>query len=232
MDNLQARRAVREELARGYRVFGALGWGDLGDGHISARDPERPDCLWMLRYGATFPEATAGDVVLIDPDGEIARGAGRVNRPGFHIHQPILAARPDIASAAHTHTQWGTPFSAEARILEPITQEACIFFEDCALFDDEEVQVQSLEAGSRIAQSLGRNASVVLRNHGLLATGASVAAAVARFVLMERAAEAHLKTPAGRPITANAARFAKADLTGEDHLRTTFEFLARHYGVY
>ena len=229
---MESRKAVREELARGYRVFGALGWGDLGDGHISARDPERPDCFWMLRYGATFPDATAGDTVLIDPDGEIAQGAGRVNRPGFRIHQPILAARPDIASAAHTHTPWGTPFSAEARVLEPITQEACIFFEDCAVFDDEEVQVQSLDAGSRIAQSLGRNASIVLRNHGLLATGASVATAVARFAIMERAAEAHLKSPDGKPITADAARFAKADLSGEDYLRTTFEFLARHHGVY
>ena len=229
---MRARKTVREELARGYRVFGALGWGDLGDGHISARDPDRPDCLWMLRYGATFPEATAGDTVLIDPDGKVAQGAGRINWPGFRIHQPILAARPDIASAAHTHTPWGTPFSAEARVLEPITQEACVFFEDCAVFDDEEVQVQSLEAGSRIAQSLGRNASIVLRNHGLLATGASVATAIARFVIMERAAEAQLKTIDGKPISADAARFARADLTGEDYLRTTFEFLARHHGVY
>ena len=232
MDDMDARRVLREELARGYRVFGALGWGDLGDGHISARDPDRPDCFWMLRYGATFPEATAEDMVLIDADGEIAEGEGRVNRPGFHIHQPILAARPDIASAAHTHTPWGTPFSAEARILEPITQEACIFFEDCAVFDEEEVQVQSLDAGSRIAQSLGRNFSLVLRNHGLLATGATVASAVARFAIMERAAEAQLKSPNGKHISADAARFAKADLVGEDYLRTTFDFLARHHGVY
>ena len=229
---MQTRKAVREELARGYRVFGALGWGDLGDGHISARDPERPDCFWMLRYGATFPVATAGDTVLIDPDGAVSHGAGRVNWPGFRIHRPILAARPDIASAAHTHTPWGTPFSAEARILEPITQEACLFHEDCAVFDGEEVQVQSLEAGSRIAQSLGRNDAIVLRSHGLLATGASVAAAVARFAIMERAAEAHLKAPDGKPVSAQAANFAKADLAGEDYLRTTFEFLARHHGVY
>lgn len=224
--------AVREELARGYRVFGALGWGDLGDGHISARDPAHPHCFWMLRYGVTFADATAADLNLIGPDGEMVEGAGRVNLPGYHIHQPILAARQDIASVAHTHTPWGTPFSAEARILEPIVQEACIFFEDCALFDDEEVQVQSLAAGARIAQSLGRNVALILRSHGLLTVGAGVASAVARFVIMERCAEAHLKSPRARPISARAARFAKADLAGEDHLQTTFDFLARHHGVY
>lgn len=221
-----------EELARAYRVFGALGWGDLGDGHISARDPERPDHFWMLAYGITFPAAAADDMVLIDRDGRIADGTGAVNRPGYHIHQPILAARGDIGSVVHTHTPWGAPFSSRGRLLKPITQEACIFFEDCALFDDEEVQVQSLDAGSRIAQSIGRNNALILRSHGLLAVGASVASAVARFVLMERAAEAQLKSPDSKPISADAARFAKADLTGEDYLRTTFDFLARHYGVY
>lgn len=221
-----------EELARAYRVFGALGWGDLGDGHISARDPERPDCFWMLGYGVTFPAATADDIVLIDRDGQVVAGTGTVNRPGYHIHQPILAARGDIGSVAHTHTPWGAPFSSRGRLLEPTTQEACIFFEDCALFDDEEVQVQSLDAGARIAQSMGRNNALILRSHGLLAVGASVASAVARFVLMERAAEAQLKSPDSKPISADAARFAKADLVGEEHLRKTFEFLARHYGVY
>ena len=224
--------ALCEELARAYRVFGALGWGDLGDGHISARDPERTDCFWMLGYGVTFPEATADDMVLVDQDGQVVAGTGPVNRPGYHIHQPILAARRDIMSVAHTHTSWGTPFSAQARMLEPITQEACIFFEDCALFDDEEVQVQGLAAGSRIARSMGRNNALILRSHGLLTAGASVASAVARFVLMERAAEAQLKSPDSQPISADGARFAKADLVGEEYLRTTFNFLARQHGVY
>ena len=65
------------------------------------------------------------------------------------------------------HTGWGTPFSAEVRRFEPITQESCIFFEDHALFDDEEVQVQSVDAGKRIADALGGNRAIILRNHGL-----------------------------------------------------------------
>ena len=83
-------------------------------------------------------------------------------------------ARPDVVSATHVHTGWGTPFSAELRPVLPITQEACVFFEDHALFDDEEVQIQSTEGGKRIAVALGPHRAVVLRNHGLLTVGTGV----------------------------------------------------------
>ncbi len=230
MTNEQA--ALREDLARGYRIFGAFGWGDLGDGHISGRDPERRDCFWMLRYGVPFPATTADDLVLVGPDGELVEGTGHVNRAGFYIHQPILAARADVVSAAHTHTQWGSPFCAEAREIEPITQEACVFFENAALFDDEEVQVQGLDAGARIAQRLGRNRALLLRNHGPLTAGASVAESVVWFVMLERVAEAHLKAANPRPISPAAARFARDDLTSEGAAEAAFEFLARHHGVW
>ena len=227
-----ARTALKEDLARGYRIFGALGWGDLGDGHISGRDPERRDCFWLLRYGVPFPEATTEDLVLVGPEGELVEGNGDINRPGFYIHQPILAARADVVSAAHTHTQWGTPFCAEVRPIEPITQEACIFFENAALFDDEEVQVQGLDAGARLAQSLGRNRALLLRNHGPLTVGASVAESVVWFAMLERVAEAHLKATNPRPISPAAARFARDDLTREGTARSVFEFLGRHHRVW
>ena len=226
------RTALKEDLARGYRIFGALGWGDLGDGHISGRDPERRDCFWLLRYGVPFGEATPDNLVLVGPEGDLVEGSGNINLPGFHIHRPILAARPDVTSAAHTHTPWGTPFAAEAREVEPITQEACVFFENSALFNDEEVQVQSLEAGGRIAQSLGRNMALILRNHGLLTTGASVAESVVWFAMLERVAEAHMKATRAQPISPDAARFARDDLVRDGAARASFEFLGRHHGVW
>ena len=226
------RQQLLEELARAYRVFGVFGWGDAGEGHISGRDPEQTDHFWLLRYGVPFPQATADDLVMVSPDGTLARGTGEINRPGYMIHQPILMARPDVNSAAHTHTPWGTPFSSEARVVEPITQEACIFFEDCAVFDDEEVHVQSLEAGVRMAQTLGRNTSMVLRNHGLMTVGNSVADTVVKFVYFERVAEAHLKAKNPKPISAEAARFAKSDLLRLGHQREQFEYLAKHHSVF
>ena len=226
---MDSRETMLEELCNGYRIFAAHGWGDLGDGHISARDPDRTDCFWLLRYGVAFAEAEPSDFVLLNAEGLVVEGSGDVNKAGFFIHQPLLAARQDISSVAHTHTQWGTPFSAEVRDVEPITQEACLFFEDCVLFDDEEVQVQSLDGGSRIAQSLGRNGAIILRNHGLLTVGTDVAQAVSRFVMLERVAEAHIKARNAQPISGQAARRAKRDLSREGADRSAFEFLVKHH---
>ena len=233
LDEVSPIEALRDErkrqVALGYRVFAALGWGDLGDGHISARDPERTDCFWLLDTNVAFRDADVESLVLVNPDGTVANGQRSTNWPAYYIHHPILAARPDVVSVAHTHTPFGTPFAASASLLEPITQEACIFYEDHALFDDEEVQVQSLECGTRIAQVLGRNRGVVLRNHGLLTAGPSVKHSVATFVMMERVAEAHLRARDPKPISHNAALYAKADLTAASYLHSVFDFLVKHH---
>ena len=229
MDTEAERAARKQELALAYRVFAALGWGDTGDGHISARDPAQPGCFWLLDVGVPFAEAAPEALVLIGPDGTLRSDGAGANRPAYYIHWPILAARPDLVSVAHTHTPFGTPFAAEARLFAPITQEACVFFNDHALFDDEEVQVQSVECGQRIAAALAGNRGLVLRNHGLLTVGASVKEASAWFVTMERVAEAHLKVRDPRPISHNAALFAKADLATPGQARGAFDHLVRHH---
>lgn len=225
----QVRARRKRDCAIGYRLLAAQRWGDTGDGHISARDPERTDCFWMLRYGVSYHEATVKDLVLVDPDGKLVEGEGFVNVAGYYIHHPILRSRPDAVSAVHVHTGWGTPFSAEARLFDTITQESCIFFENHALFDDEEVQVQSVEAGQRIADALGPNRAIILRNHGLLSVGDSVAEAVGGFVMMERVAESHMKVRNPKPISAQAARFARDDLVKLGIGRSAFATLTRRH---
>ncbi len=225
----EIRQIRKRQVALGYRLLASQRWGDLGDGHISARDPERTDCFWMLRYGVSYHAARVADLVLVDPDGKLAEGEGFINVAAYYIHQPILKARPDAVSAVHVHTGWGTPFSAEVRPIEPISQEACIFFEDHAIFDDEEVQIQSTEAGARIADALGENRAIILRNHGLLSVADRVDEAVGAFVHMERVCEVHMKVRDPTPISPEAARFAKADLTRFGSGRTAFwNLVARH----
>ena len=208
----EVRQERKTQVALGYRILAAQRWGDLGDGHISARDPERSDCFWLLRYGVSYHQAKVRDLVLVGPDGELVEGEGIINMAAYFIHHPILMARPDLVSATHVHTGWGTPFSAELRPIEPITQEACVYFEDHSLFDDEEVQIQSTEGGKRIAAALSGNRAIVLRNHGLLTVGTRVDEAVGSFVQLERVAEAHMKARDAKPISAAAARYAKKDL--------------------
>ena len=225
----EIRQQRKVAVALGYRIFGALRWGDMGDGHISARDPERTDCFWMLRYGVSYHLARVKDLVLVGPDGELAEGEGAINRAAYYIHHPILMAKLDAVSAAHVHTPWGTPFAAEVRPIEPISQESCVFFEDHVIFDDEEVQIQDTEGGQRIAEAMGSNRAIILRNHGLLTATDGVAETVGLFVEMERVAEVHMKARDAKLISAEAARYAKADLVQYGPGKVAFYALvARH----
>lgn len=228
----QVRARRKRDVALGYRLLASQRWGDTGDGHISARDPERTDCFWLLRGDVPFHEATVDSLVLVGPDGSIVEGEERfINMAAYYIHHPILEARPDIVSATHVHTGWGTPFSAERRAILPISQESCLYFEDHALFDDEEVQVQDTDGGRRIAEALGQNRAVILANHGLLTAGRTVAESVGSFVVLERVCEVHMKARHAKPISPEAARYAKADLVrlgaGRGQFRT---LVARHVG--
>jgi ribulose-5-phosphate 4-epimerase/fuculose-1-phosphate aldolase len=206
-DPTELREHRKQRLALAYRIFGAMHWGALGDGHISARDPERPDCFWLGRYGVPFGSMTTDDLVLVRPDGSV-EGGGHINMAAYYIHAPVHEARPDIVTAAHCHTPYGTPFSANVEKLEPISQEACVFFGDHEIFDDEEVSITSTDGGKRIAAAIGPSRAAILRNHGLLTVGVTVDSAVGYFLLMERCAEVQVKANAAKPIGAAAAQRA------------------------
>ncbi len=223
----QERAHRKRQVALAYRVFGAQRWGSVGDGHISARDPERLDHFWLGPYGVPFTQMTIEDLVLVGPDGRVAEGKRGINAAAYNIHWPVHEARPDIVSAAHTHTPYGTPFSALGVKLLPITQESTAFFEDHEIFADEEVDVLTVDGGKRIADAIGPAKAGVLRNHGLLTVGATVAEAVGWFVLMERCAEAHMKAPGAVPISAEGARVAKRSTGVPAAGWHTFQWLVR-----
>jgi ribulose-5-phosphate 4-epimerase/fuculose-1-phosphate aldolase len=228
----QDERAHRREMcALGYRIFAAMRWGQLGDGHVSARDPILTDHFWLLDWGIPFHEATVDRLVLVGPDGSVkdadGNPTGAVNTAGYNIHAPILAARPDAVSAAHTHTAFGTPWSANVRPFRAISQESCAFVLAQSLFDDEEVEVLSIDGGKRIAAALGASKLCILRNHGLLTVGQSVEAAVGWFVMAERVAEVHVKAPDAIAISDEAAAVAAATLQPEHAGWRVFQWLAR-----
>lgn len=225
LDELRAHRKRR--LALAYRVFGALRWGSLGDGHISARDPERLDHFWLARYGIPFGQVTVDDLVLVGPDGSVVEGEGWINPAAYYIHWPIHEARPDAVAAAHTHTPYGTPFCARVEPIRPISQESCAFFEAHALFDDEEVNIASTDGGKRIAEALGPHRAVLLRNHGTLTVGASVDECVGWYLMLERACETQTKVPDGIQISDEAARIAHGTLESGDTGWQVFQWLLR-----
>ena len=226
------RERLLEDLATGYRLFAAMRWGDLGDGHITVRDPERADHMWLLAHEVPYHRAEAGHMVLVRPDGTATDQQGRpasINITAHYIHHPIHQSRPEVGAAAHVHTPWGTPFAAERRGFEMICQEAALFFEDHALFDDEEVQVLSIDGGKRIAAALGDNRGAILANHGLLTVGATPADAVGWFLFMERVCEIHMKARQAKPISDEAARIAHEDLTKGDLGWSIFWWAAKRH---
>ena len=104
-EEIRERRKI--EVALGYRLLAAKNWGDVGDGHISARDPEREDCFWVLRYGVSYHQVTVSDLVLVGPDGSLVEGDGERPdealacaigaREDTHDHLPCGAADAEIA---------------------------------------------------------------------------------------------------------------------------------------
>ncbi|WP_428912099.1 class II aldolase/adducin family protein [Niallia sp. Krafla_26] len=197
----EERQYRKERLAASFRLFAKYDF-DMGvAGHITARDPEYPDHFWVNPYAMDFSQIKVSDLVLANDKGTVVEGNKPINRAAFAIHSRIHEARPDVIAAAHSHSIYGKSFSTLGRLLEPITQDACAFYEDHGLFDDYTGVVLDTEEGDRIASALKNYKAVILRNHGLLTVGKSVEEAVWWFISMERACQAQLLAEAaGKPI--------------------------------
>src|SRR3978361_2319635 len=191
----------RQTLAAAFRLFSRFGFDEGVAGHITARDPELTDHFWVNPFGMHFGHIRVSDLLLVRHDGAIVHGDRPVNAAAFAIHSQIHAARPDVIGAAHAHSVYGKSWSTLGRLLDPITQDACAFYDDHALFDQYSGVVLDLEEGKRIAHALGDRKAAILRNHGLLTVGQSVEEAAWWFITMERSCQAQLLAEAaGTPI--------------------------------
>ena len=168
------RRHRKQRLAAAFRLFGHFGFDEGVAGHITARDPELLDHFWVNPFGMNFKQIRVKDLILVSDHGEVVEGNWPVNTAAFVIHSQVHAARPDVVSAAHSHSVYGKAWSALRRPLDPLTQDSCAFYGDHVVFDDYTGVVLDLEEGKRIAHALGDNKAVILSNHGLLTVGHSV----------------------------------------------------------
>ena len=192
LDVATERQHRKDVLTAAYRIFGRFGFDEGVAGHITVRDPEFPDRFWVNPFGVNFKLITADALLCVDHDGTVLEGDAPLNQAAFAIHSAIHAARPDIVAAAHSHSVNGKAFSSLHRELRPLTQDACMFFEDHVLFDDYTGVVVDATEGKRIAAALGDTKAAILANHGLLTTGHSIEEAVYWFITMERTCQAEL----------------------------------------
>jgi len=191
----------KRKLAAAFRLFSKFGFDEGAAGHITARDPEKLDHFWVNPFGMHFSLIRASDLILVNHEGEVVEGSMPVNAAAFAIHSQVHQARPDCVGAAHAHSLHGKAWSSLGRLLDPITQDACAFYEDHALFDDFTGVVLDLSEGRRIAETVGSNKAAILRNHGLITVGTTVDEAAWWFITMERSCQAQLLAEAaGKPI--------------------------------
>jgi ribulose-5-phosphate 4-epimerase/fuculose-1-phosphate aldolase len=197
----EERRHRKERLAASFRLFSKFGYDEGVAGHITARDPEHPDHFWVNPFGVHFGQIRVSDLMLVNAQGEVVEGKHPLNGAAFAIHSSVHHARPEVIAAAHAHSMYGKAWASLGRLLDPITQDSCAFFEDHAVFEDYTGVVYDTSEGQRIAMALGNHKAAILRNHGLLTVGHTVDEAVWWFVTMDRSCQAQLLAEAaGKPI--------------------------------
>jgi ribulose-5-phosphate 4-epimerase/fuculose-1-phosphate aldolase len=192
----EERRHRKVRLAAAYRLFCRFGFDEGAAGHITVRDPQWPDRFWVAPLGMPFGHVRASDLSLVDETGRVVEGDPLVNQAAFAIHSAVHAARPDVMAAAHAHSLHGKAWSTLGRKLDPITQDACAFYDDHEIFDDFTGVVIDPDEGKRLAHRLGDHKALILRNHGLLTVGHTVDEAAWWLITMERSCQTQLLTQA------------------------------------
>src|SRR5262245_60268894 len=184
---------TRVDLAACYRLVDLYGMTDLHLNHISARVPGNEEHFLINPFGMMYEEITASSLIKIDLEGNIIANANpeyAVNLPGLVIHSAIHAARPDVACVLHTHTNAGMAVSVLKCGLLPLTQTA-MRWSRIAYHDFEGVVVDRDEQ-KRLTANLGDAEVMILRNHGLLACGATIGQAFNNIYRLERACQTQL----------------------------------------
>jgi ribulose-5-phosphate 4-epimerase/fuculose-1-phosphate aldolase len=188
---------MRVDLAACYRLVAWYGWDDLVFTHISARVPGSDHHFLINPYGFLFEEITASSLVKIDLHGnKVADSPHAINPAGFTIHSAIHAAREDAQCVLHIHSPNGIAVSAQKDGLLPLSQQSIFALSSLAYHDYEGVALRDDEK-PRLVHDIGDKHFLMLRNHGLLTVGPSVADAFQAMYLFEAACMIQVRAQAG-----------------------------------
>jgi ribulose-5-phosphate 4-epimerase/fuculose-1-phosphate aldolase len=209
---------LRRQLAAAYRLVDYFGWTELIYGHLTARVPGEKPYFLINPFGLNYDEVTASNLVKIDVDGNaVGEAKHAVNYAGFVIHSAIHMAHQDRHRAVmHTHTRAGMAVAATREGLLPISMNATAFHGNLAYHDYEGVSLE-LDERSRLLKDLGSRTAMMLRNHGLLTTGRTVAEAFIRLYRLERACQTQVDAGAAGTVSVlgdNVAGKSHAQLEG------------------
>lgn len=222
----------KQRLAAAFRILAHLGFSEGIAGHITYRDPILTDHLWVNPYGIHFGMIKVSDLMLINADGEVVEGKYSIHRSAYSIHSAVHKARPDVIASAHAHPLYGKTWSATGRLLDPLTQDACAFYNDHSVMDEFDGVVYDDSGSNPIADALGDNKAVFLQGHGPLTVGQSVDSAVFWLITLERSCQAQLLAEAAgnvNPIdpehAAITAKQVGRELDGWDNFQPMYEWI-------
>lgn len=193
----EAEWRTRVDLAAAYRLVALFGWDDLVFTHISARVPGRDGEFLINPYGFMFEEMTASCLVKVDDRGvKLEDTPFDVNPAGFMIHSAVHAARHDVGCVLHTHSLNGVAVSAQKGGVLPLSQHSIFVLSSLGYHDYEGVALRDDEK-PRLVHDLGDRTHLMLRNHGLLTVGATVADAFLAMYFFETVCTIQIRAMAG-----------------------------------
>jgi ribulose-5-phosphate 4-epimerase/fuculose-1-phosphate aldolase len=188
---------TRVDLAAAYRLVALFKWDDLVFTHISARVPGRDNEFLINPYGLMFEEITASSLIRVDTAGnKLDDSPFPVNPAGFTIHSAIHAVRHDAQCVLHTHTLNGIAVSAQKDGVLPLSQQSIFVLSSLGYHDYEGVALRDDEK-PRLVADLGEKSFLMLRNHGLLTVGATIADAFLSMYLFETVCTIQVRALAG-----------------------------------
>lgn len=193
---IRTENQVRIDLAAAYRLAALSGWDDTIYTHLSAAVPGQPGVYLINEFGLCFEEVTASNLIKVNSRGEVVDGSNRpVNPTGFTIHGAVHASRPDVECVIHLHAQWGVALSMLEYGLVPNSQWAMRLYGRLGIHEYEGLAL-GYEEQKRLVKNLGQLDGLILRNHGTLTVGRTVAEAYMLMHIFESAAKAQLRAMA------------------------------------
>jgi ribulose-5-phosphate 4-epimerase/fuculose-1-phosphate aldolase len=221
---------ARHTLIDAGLVLAHQGHGDMTRGHLSVRVPDQPDLFYMKAHSIGLDEITQDNILTIDMEGEVQAGTAK-RHSEVYIHSEILRIRPDLNAVIHTHSTHLTALSATRLALQPLSQGGFVFAGALPMFCDTPELIRTKTLGAAVADTLGPNRAVLMKNHGIAITGRSLAEAVVLLVMLDEAARIELMVAAAGgsadAFPSEVIERLRDTLVEERQFKVNFDYLVR-----
>jgi L-fuculose-phosphate aldolase len=224
------RTEIKEEMIWAGKVLVAEGQDDFTRGHISFRLPDDPSLFFMKPHSVGLDEITHDNILTIDLGGNVVAGTAR-RHSEVYIHSEIFKVRTDVHCVLHTHPPYSIALSALKRPLMAYSQPAALFYNALGVYDDSINLIRSSAMGAGVAKALSSHRAVLLKNHGAVTVGATIAETVIGMIMLENAAMIQMVVEAAgeaKPQFPEAdIEKLKHDISRPEQFEINFEYLVR-----